>query len=134
MLIIHKIQILQTSMGTSGSVTRRERFYEGDYRLYGRALSPPVFFSSPELSSYDASATRQVLVHVLAHVTHRQLNITKSVFRVDKCQSRHTRNSESRHNLVKSRKLKFSAHFDFRTRYDSILRSIPPGRNSSNSD
>ena len=134
MLIIHKIQILHTSMGTSGSVTRRERFNEDDYRLYGRALSLPIFLSSLELSSYDASATRQVLVHVLAHVTHRQLNITKSVFRVDKCQSRHTRNSESRHNLVKSPKLKFSAHFDFRTRYDRIPRSIPPGRNSSNSD
>ena len=134
MLIIHKIQILQTSMGTSGSVTRRESFNEDNYRLYGRALSPPVFFSSPELSSHDVSATRQVLVHVLVHVTHRQLNITKSVFRVDKCQSRHTRNSESRHNLVKSPKLKFSADFDFRTRYDSIPGSIPPGRNSSNSD
>ena len=86
MLIIHKIQILQKSMGTSGSVIRRERVYEGDYRLYGRALSPPVFFSSLELSSNDASATRQVLVHVLAHVTHRELIITKSVFSVDKCQ------------------------------------------------
>ena len=86
MLIIHKMQILQTSMGTSGSVTRRESFNEDNYRLYGRALSPPVFFSSPELSSHDVSATRQVLVHVLAHVTHRQLIITKSVSRVDKCQ------------------------------------------------
>ena len=134
MLIIHKIQILQTSMGTSGSVTRRERFNEDDYRLNGRAPSPPVFFSSPKLSSYDASTTRQVLVHVLAHITHRQLNVTKSFFRVHKCQSRHTRNSESRHNLVKSPKLKFSVHFDFRTRYDWIPRSIPPGRNTSNSD
>ena len=134
MLIIHKIQILHTSMGTSGSVTKRERFYEGDYRLYGRALSPPVFFSSPELSSYDASATRQVLVHVLAHVTHRQLNITKSVFRVDKCQSRHTRNSESRHNLVKSPNLSL-AHtltFGLDTPIDPLLSGL--GRNFNNSD
>ena len=49
MLIIHKMQILQTSMGTSGSVTRREKFNEDDYRLYGRALSPSVFSLSPEL-------------------------------------------------------------------------------------
>ena len=48
MIIIHTMQILQTSE-VRGSVAGQEKFNEDDYRLYGRALSPPVFSLSPEL-------------------------------------------------------------------------------------
>ena len=49
MLIIHTMQILQTSVGTSGSITKKKRFNEDDYRIYGRALSPSIFSLSFEL-------------------------------------------------------------------------------------
>ena len=78
--IMHTMQLLQISVIRTTTFLGKRVYLRAITRLNGQALSPPVFFSSPELSSDDASVARQVLVHVLAHVTHRQLNITKVSF------------------------------------------------------
>ena len=131
---MHTIQILQTSV-IRGSIAGQEDFYEGDYWLYGQALSLPIFSLSLESSSGSTSTVRQVLLHVPAQLTHRPMY--KCVDRVDKCRTRHTRNSQSRGIFSTTRtnflncNLALTLTFGLDTPIDPLLSGL--GRNLSNS-